>query len=212
MRKARIAVFIVAICIVLCACGRKSEPEPMHGSTPIMEPTPNPAEILFDDPDTGDAPEDGKLEENDEVVEVEITMDNLMDYFEIVKDRTEKKDSKGKLYYLFISRRLALKKEYTLAEWEEYPTDVSVGFEYDSKFVCYRKPCTIDFKTFKVTGKVWSQDKTHESQIAHFPFSPLLDCYWADSGPSSKDTPSVVSTSSNFKFLTASGKLYLISK
>lgn len=200
------------LCILLCACGRNLDSEPMNSSTQISESTPKPAEILFDEPDAADASEAKTPESNNEVVEVEITMDNFMDYFEIVKERTEKKDSKGKLYYLMISRRLALKGEYTLADWEEYPTDVSVGFEYDNKFVCYRKPCTIDYKNFKASGKVWSQDKTHESQIAHFPFSPSLDCNWADSVPGSQNSPSVVSTSSNFKLLTANGKLYLISK
>ena len=63
------------------------------------------------------------------VTEIEITMDNLWDYFEIKEKRFEQKDAQGKLYGLSIYNNLSLKEEYELANTEEYPTDVSVGVE-----------------------------------------------------------------------------------
>ena len=212
MKRTVTSVLFFALCLVFCACGHTAAPNPTHVSVPTPETTHDPAEILPDhntDPEGDTAPD---IESASSIIEVEITVDNLWDYFEIVKDRTEKKDSKGKLYYLYVARRLSLKKEYTLADGEDYPTDVTVDFEFDNKFTCYRKPCTIDYKNFKATGKVWSQDQTHESQIAHFPYSPSLDCSWADADPGNKDSPSVVSSSSNFKIISAGGKLCLVEK
>ncbi len=201
-------ILIFALCLSFCACGHSSVQEPSH--TP--KPSPEPAEFVFDHDAVQNDGTGSDAEPAPSIEEVEITADNLLDYFEIVKDRTEKRDKKGKLCYLFISRRLALKKEYILADQEEYPTDVTVDFEYDSKFICYRKPCTINYKNFTATGKVWSQDQTHEVQTAHFPFSPSLDTSWADADPDNKNSPSVVSSSSNFKILNAGGRLYLVEK
>lgn len=144
-----------------------------------------------------------------EVTEVEITMDNLWDYFEITEERYEQTDAQGNLYQLQISSRLSLKNEYTLAEDDEYPTDVAVGYEYDSSFSGYYKPCTVDFETFTCNGIAWANETNHESKMAHFPQSAWVYDFFASNDP---NYDANIRTVSNFNVLNASGTLYLVNK
>lgn len=146
------------------------------------------------------------------VTEVEITMDNLWDYFEVAENRNEQTDANGKPYSLYVSRYLSLKDNYKLANKEEYPTDVAVGFEYDSKNVAYTKPSSVDFEGFTISGTIVYQDKTHESHMAHYPSNPSLDHIMLASDSKSDLYDAMLTTTSSFKVLNASGTLYLVNK
>ena len=214
MKRTLSAILVLALCLALCACGASAP-------APTPEPTPNPSELLYNKyADIIDALEaedyDGAVEAVNamrpapEITEVEITMDNLWDYFEIVEDKIDKTDAHGELSSRQINRKLALKDDFILAELAEYPTDVAVGFEYDYIQSQYLKPCTIDFDTFTCDSSVTWRDVTHESEMAHFPKQPQMD--WAIADRVSGDMNSIILSTENFEILNASGTLYLVNK
>lgn len=146
-----------------------------------------------------------------EVTAVEITMDNLWDYFEITEQRDEQTDAQGSIISVTINRILALKEEFNLADLVQYPTDVAVGYEYDKEEVQYWKPCTIDFDAFTCDGRVaWRFDVSHESKMIHFPQKGNLNSAWADY-PAGGDVADIT-TCENLEILNASGTLYLVNK
>ena len=144
-----------------------------------------------------------------EVTEVEITMDNLWDYFEIVEKRNEKTDAQGNMTYLYISNCLALKADYLLADVEEYPMDIAVGFEYDKDVKVYQQPCTLDFENYTCDASANSHENNHMSEMAHFPSQVSLDNIQVNYQDS---TSAIIVTSENFEILNASGTLYLVNK
>ncbi len=83
-----------------------------------------------------------------EVTEVEITMDNPWDYFELVENRQEQTDANGNMTRLYITYTLSLKNGYELADQNEYTTDVAIGYEYDKIELHYRNPSFVDFEAF----------------------------------------------------------------
>lgn len=145
-----------------------------------------------------------------EVTEVEITMDNLWDYFETVEKRSEQADAQGNIYDLTIYRVLSLKEEYKLADQDEYPSDVAVGFEYDLKTKLYWMPVTIDFEAWTCDGSTFDRQNRHESKMARFPSNPFLDSYGGSMAPSSN--VAWLESLENFEILNASGTLYLANK
>ena len=143
------------------------------------------------------------------IIEVEITMDNLWDYFEITEQRNEEKDAQGNLISLHINYLLSLREEYTLAKGDEYPTDVVVGYEYDSSFSSYFKPCSVDFDNFTCNGSAWANETNHESKQVRFPQNKWVYDVYATNNPNYDAT---IQTVSNFEVLNASGTLYLVNK
>lgn len=145
-----------------------------------------------------------------EVTEVEITMDNLWDYFEITEDRQEQVDAQGEMYALTIDRKLALKEGVILADTNEYPTDVAVGYEYDEHQILFWNSCEIDFDTFTSKESLAQQYTTHRSEMKHFPKQSFLTASFANNGGSGGSANII--KSENFEILNASGTLYLVNK
>ena len=153
-----------------------------------------------------------------EITEVEITMDNLWDYFEISENRQEQADAHGNVNDVNISYVLALKEDFKLADGEEYPTDVAVGYEYTMKTKAYWLPCTIDFDAWNCDGgSAWTRNDSHESKMAHFTTYPcflynVYAMYYKASYGASENDAAHISTVDDFEIVNASGTLYLVNK
>lgn len=222
MKRTLSAILVVILCLALCACGASAP-------APTPEPTPNPGELLYNKyADIIDALEaedyDGAAEAIEalrpapEITEVEITMDNLWDYFEIVEKRTEKTDAHGTVNFVWLSCVFTLKEDFKLADGERYPTDVAIGYEYTMKTKEYSLPCTIDFDAWTCDGgSAWARDESHESNMVHFSTSPcnlysINANYYKASHLVSENNAAHISTVENFEILNASGTLYLVNK
>lgn len=227
MKKILAATLAIILCLGLCACSgvtqevydaAKAEYEEISAKYDELKSKVDKYSTVIEALEKEDY--DGAVEAVNamrpapEITEVEITMDNLWDYFEITEDRHEESDANGDLYSRYITNFLSLKKEYELADREEYPTDVAVGFEYDSKVTVYYSPCTIDFEALTCTkGTVCDRTNSHESKMAHFPQSSLLDQSYANN-PTDKNNNNlaIIQRAENFEILNASGTLYLVNK
>lgn len=149
------------------------------------------------------------------MTEVEITMDNLWDYFEIKENRQEDTDAQGDLIRLFVTRVLSLKEDYSLANRDEYPTDIAVGYEYDRDVKTYGTHCVLDFDSWTCNAAVAWKDQSHCSEMAHFPKSAWMDSSqmnYDNNGNASNNNGAIIVTVENFKVVNASGTLYLVNK
>ena len=214
MKRTLSAILVMILCLTLCACGASAP-------APTPEPTPNSGELLYNKYsaiiDALEAEDyDGAAEALEalrpapEVTEVEITMDNLWDYFEIVEKRNEQTDAMGSLTHVEIQYVLSLKNNLLLAETEMYPTDVAVGYEYDYTETQYYGSCTLDFENWSCDGNAEHPFGGHESKMLHFPKSGYL--YYAVIGYFSGIEGGSILVNENFEILNASGTLYLVSK
>ncbi len=243
MKKTITAILLLALCLGLCACSgvkqevydaavadieaAKAEYEDLSVKyrelTADYEAAKAKAEQYADVIDALEAEDyDGAVKAVNamrpapDVTEVEITMDNLWDYFEITEDRLEEKDAEGNLYQVQIQHNLSLKKEYELAEGDEYPTDVAVGYEYDEFQYSFGYPCEIDFDDFSCSeDPVYTYD-SHESKTVNFPQTPwmhsnLAQCKADQENIGESETAYIILTDS-VEFLNARGKLYLVNK
>ena len=150
-----------------------------------------------------------------EVTAVEITIDNLWDYFEITENRVEKRDADGNLYQVSQAYRLSLKEEYAFAKRTEYPTALVVGYEYDSSIDLYERPCVFDFDTLTCDSPVTSQINEHKSGQARleeadyiFLYTLLVSC---PTDPES-ERMAQIDHSENLEIVNASGTVYLVSR
>lgn len=213
MKRTLAAILALALCLALCACGASAP-------APTLEPTPNPGELLYNKyADIIDALEaedyDGAVEAVEalrpapEVTEVEITMDNLWDYFEIREIREENTDANGNTNKLKVNYEFALKAKYELANEDMYPTDVALGYEYSKHFKGYNVPCIVNYDDFTCDGTTWGEEDTNESNTAHYPKEPSLYFFYAVYDPNHW---AQIITISDFETINASGTLYLVNK
>ena len=129
-------------------------------------------------------------------------------YFEITEYRSEKTDAQGNLYWLQIVSTLSLKEQYSLANTDEYPSDVAIGYTYDRIVKQFERPCAIDFENFTCNVSATFRDESKQSIMAHFPEQPNLYDFYATADPALY-MPQIL-TSENFEILNASGTLYLV--
>ena len=143
MKRALSAILVMILCLSLCACsGVKQEDydaavanyEAATADYEALKEKVEPYTAIIDALEAEDY--DGAVEAVEalrpapEVTAVDITMDNLWEYFEITEQRNEQTDAQGNLYSLNTGYFLSLKEAYTLADETDYPTDVVVGVEY----------------------------------------------------------------------------------
>lgn len=231
MKRALSAILVMILCLSLCACsGVKQEDydaavakydalaEEHEALKKKVEPYTAIIDALEAEDYDGAAEALEALRPAPEVTEVEITMDNLWDYFEITEKRNEKTDAQGIVNDVSISCVFTLKENFKLADGEEYPTDVAIGYEYTMKTKAYWLPCTIDFDAWTCDGgSAWARNESHESNMVHFSTSPCylyhIDArYYKASYGASENDAAHISTVENFEVLNASGTLYLVNK
>ena len=210
----RIACIIVALilCISLCACG-----------TSVPEPTPNPAEVLYEkysgiidaleaeDYETAVAKIISMVPEP-EYEEIVITPDNFWDYCEYREDFSKSKDSFGdlKVDYSSISCGFALKDEYAQRLETKKQSKIALAFLADSVF----EMAEIDAEahSFEWTGNV-HETRAKDDDVTIF-CQPEMNCYLVGAGSSiHSSTPSGLFISyerlQNIQITRAEGTLFL---
>lgn len=224
MKKILATILTIILCLSLCACsGVKQEDydaaivkyDALAEEHEALKEKFEPYVAVIDALEAEDY--DGAVEAVEalrpapEVTEVEITMDNLWDYFEITEDRTEQTDAMDNLTRVYIQYSLQLKEEYLLAEADKYPTDVAIGYEYDYTETQYYGSCTLDFENWSCDGNAqWPPFGGHESKMLHFPknrnlYAALMEYFSGMEG-------GAILVNENFEVLNASGTLYLVNK
>ena len=161
--------------------------------------------------------------EKREIVEIKITKDNFLDYFQYTSDfkpaRYIEKNSKGKVVGFYLNPGYALKDEYQVAFDQEHESKVEVGVKYKVKFYYpVKKNVDIDFDklTYKVTGKAKQTDSVDEMRdgwhyydedgktntffigLSHSTYMTNKKDYWAQAVPKKDVT-----------LVSASGTLYV---
>ncbi len=137
MKKTFCMLLIFALCLGLCACGASAPAA--TAETPESDPTPVP------------------------VVEVKITLDNYLDYFEIVTEVSgERKDAYGNL--VGREREIMLRLKDELACDPQDRGEITVGVEYDQTWTEYNKADADFFDTFTSSGSVTASGSQHESE------------------------------------------------
>lgn len=231
MKRTLSAILVVILSLSLCACsGVKQEDydaavanyEAATADYEALKEKVEPYTAIIDALEAEDY--DGALEAVEalrpapEVTEVEITMDNLWDYFEITEKRNEKTDAHGTVNDVWLSCVFTLKEDFKLVDGERYPTDVAIGYEYTMKTKAYWLPCTIDFDAWTCDGgSAMAGNERHESNMVHFSTSPcnlyhINAMYYKCSYGASENDAAQISTVENFEILNASGTLYLVNK
>ena len=218
MKRTVACMLLLSLCLGLCACGAAA-PDP----TPTPEPTPNPAELLcekyapvIDALEAGDY--DGAIaavtamKPVPPVTEVQITLDNLWDYFEIREVPIEQTDAHGNLVYLWIDYLLTLKDGYELADLTKYQTGVAVAYEYDGVSYEYDTPCEIDFEAFTCSRAPSSTSIMYHSETVHYPDSYLHYSKIANNPVDQSNGGAYIFVFENLEFLSADGTLYLVGK
>ncbi len=112
--------------------------------------------------------------EKSEIVEIQITNDNFLDYFKYTKDfkpwQDIQKNSKGTPVAFWLQPAYVLKDGYRVVSDEEHESKIDVGVKY--KFKLYynpKKSIKIDFNklTYEITGKANNTDKKDEMLEGH---------------------------------------------
>lgn len=148
MKKIICLVLSILMLISLCACGEKkseeakpAEPETVEEEVEAEEPVEEPEEELEPEPEEPAEPEP-------EIIEVELTVDNFFDYFELKEGISDFNDSDSGTYTNW-SFYYALREGYSFAERVQI-------FEIESSFVhTVGTPKNIDFAAF-----TWDTAKT----------------------------------------------------
>lgn len=239
MKRILSASLVLIMCLSLCACGA-SAPTAAAEPLPTPEPTPDLVDRLYEKyADIIDALEAEDYEAATRawearkpapvVTEVEITLDNLWNYFEITEYRSLSADAQRNPTDVSVAYYLTLKEEYELADLDEYRTDVAVGYEFDDIHTSYYYPCTMDFDTLTCSGSEADRYKYHNSLLGYFRQNEMwiatetlhiagISLYW-ESARCKSDQSNVnywdtayIDTVENFEILNASGTLYLVNK
>ena len=97
------------------------------------------------------------------VTKVDITMDNYLDYFDIVTESTyDLKDAHGNLFYRDRETFLKLKDQYSCNP--EDPGEITVGVDYAGTWAGY-KGINCDFDSFTSSDKARFKDKRTGSDL-----------------------------------------------
>lgn len=164
-----------------------------------------------------------KMKPQPDIVEIEITKDNFLDYFEYTSDfkpaRHLEKNSKGKTVGFYLQPAYALKDGYKVAIDEEHQSKVEVGVKYKVKFYYpVKKNVDVDFDklTYKVTGKARQTDNIDEQREGWITFNEEDNSYsfyiplnYSTYMTYKKDYWASAVPKKDVQFVSAKGTLYL---
>ena len=176
MKRIVTVLLITALSLSLFACAAPAPAAaPAAEPAPTAEPAPSKGDLLYEKySDILDALE---KEDYDAVIEavvamkpvptpvpvtsVDITMDNYLEYFDIVTRTYDRNDAYGKLSSRNRFATLQLKDQYAVDP--ENPGEITVGVNMERLHQTY-KGMDFDFDTFTSTGKLkWKPDKSSDS-------------------------------------------------
>lgn len=182
MRKILSFILCAATLMCLCACGKDEEPAP-------AEPTAS-AEIDYD-----------------KIYEVEITPENLLDYFEFKAYRADSKltdgENAGEITSVQMSYGFALRQGYTAANDEKHKDTLKIDFTATG--VVKSGNFTVDFNTLEYTGETLTSETVPiEDSFVFWPKGDRTTTY-----PYGNYSDTYVIYLENFNLSSVSGKVYL---
>lgn len=182
MRKILSFILCAATLMCLCACGKDEEPAP-------AEPTAS-AEIDYD-----------------KIYEVEITPENLLDYFEFKAYRADSKltdgENAGEITSVQMSYGFALRQGYTAANDEKHKDTLKIDFTATG--VVKSGNFTVDFNTLEYTGETLTSETVPiEDSLVFWPKGDRTTTY-----PYGNYSDTYVIYLENFNLSSVSGKVYL---
>ena len=153
------------------------------------------------------------------VMEVEITAENFLDYFEYVElpenNFWTQNDSKGKLSAITFRSGYYLKDGYVIAPERVSDCHLDVGMKYDLYWYYKNKKITVDIENhaYKTSGNPGKNDIMHCDRMCTGAYrwgdQPLYYVSVADTRLEAGKGTSCIVPQKNFKFVSVSGVLYL---
>lgn len=229
MKKIVTVLLVTALSFSLFACAAPA-PAPAEAA-PTAEPAPSKGDLLYEKySDILDALE---KEDYDTVIKavvamkpvptpvpvtsVDITMDNYLDYFDIVTSTYDQNDAYGKLSYRNRNIMLQLKDQYAVDP--ENPGEITAGVNSEQLHQTY-KGTDFDFETFTSASKLkWKPDKSTESMsnTSFMRYDPetsraylTCDLYYEYAGLDIDNNWTHVTTVTNYELVNISGTINLI--
>lgn len=182
MKKILSFVLCAAMLLCLCACGKDDE------STPAE-------------------PEESAAVDYDRIYEVDITPENLLDYFEFKAFRADSKltdgDNAGEITSVQMSYGFALRQGYTAANDSEHKDTLKIDFTATG--VVKTGNFTVDFNTLEYTGEVTSSETVPiEDSLTFWPKGDRTTTY-----PYGNYSDTYIIYLENFNLSSVSGKVYI---
>lgn len=182
MKKILSFVLCAAMLLCLCACGKDDE------STPAE-------------------PEESAAVDYDRIYEVDITPENLLDYFEFKAFRADSKltdgDNAGKITSVQMSYGFALRQGYTAANDSKHKDTLKIDFTATG--VVKTGNFTVDFNTLEYTGEVTSSETVPiEDSLTFWPKGDRTTTY-----PYGNYSDTYIIYLENFNLSSVSGKVYI---
>ncbi len=182
MKKIMSFVLCTAMLLCLCACGKDDE------STPAE-------------------PEESATVDYDRIYEVDITPENLLDYFEFKAFRADSKltdgDNAGEISSVQMSYGFALRQGYTAANDSKHKDTLKIDFTATG--VVKTGNFTVDFNTLEYTGEVTSSETVPiEDSLTFWPKGDRTTTY-----PYGNYSDTYIIYLENFNLSSVSGKVYI---
>lgn len=182
MKKILSFVLCAAMLLCLCACGKDDE------STPAE-------------------PEESATVDYDRIYEVDITPENLLDYFEFKAFRADSKltdgDNAGEITSVQMSYGFALRQGYTAANDSKHKDTLKIDFTATG--VVKTGNFTVDFNTLEYTGEVTSSETVSiEDSLTFWPKGDRTTTY-----PYGNYSDTYIIYLENFNLSSVSGKVYI---
>lgn len=182
MKKILSLALCAAMLLCMCACGKDDEPAP-------------------------DQPAESAAVDYDKVYEVEITPENLLDYFEFKAYRADSKltdgENAGEITSVQISYGFELRPGYTAANYSEHEDTLKIDFTATG--VVKSGNFTVDFNTLEYSGEALTSETVPiEDSLSFWPKGDRTTTY-----PYGNYSDSYVIYLENFNLSSVSGKVYL---
>lgn len=182
MKKILSFVLCAAMLLCLCACCKDDE------STPAE-------------------PEESAAVDYDRIYEVDITPENLLDYFEFKAFRADSKltdgDNAGEITSVQMSYGFALRQGYTAANDSKHKDTLKIDFTATG--VVKTGNFTVDFNTLEYTGEVTSSETVPiEDSLTFWPKGDRTTTY-----PYGNYSDTYIIYLENFNLSSVSGKVYI---
>ncbi len=212
MKRAVLVILILSLCVALCACG---SPAPLPAPVQAADPAPTPMMEAAPEP----APEPEPEPAAPSVVELTITTENFLDYFEYVEfpendlESFTIRDTSGKITSISFLSGYYLKDKYTVAEENYKDCKVQAGLKWTFLTFWDKKGITVDLEnhSYTVTGKPTTTDY-YDQMITGKAFQPTEGAPWSyyiSLGLLELDNGIYTSIFTDIELVSASGTLYI---